>query len=141
MIAYGSAPGAHRLPVNVFETGEELVVVAPMPGIEPEDITVRLEGAILHLASRARGEDAFRRYHSHEWTYGPYERALELPTPVDAQTANVTFGNGVLTIVLPKAERFIGATLEVPKLGPARGAREGHSGGGESGIRPPHRHG
>ncbi len=141
MTAPGSAPGAHRLPVNVFETAEEVVVVAPMPGVEPEDITVRLEGSALHLASRARGEEASRRYHAREWTYGPYARTLELPTPVDGPSANVTFGNGVLTIVLPKAERFVGATLEVPKLGPARGAREVHSGGGQSGIRPPHQHG
>ncbi len=140
MTAPETAPGTQRLPVNVFETGEELVVVAPMPGVEPEDITVRLEGAAIHLASRARGEDAPRRYHLHEWSYGPYERSLELPTPVDGPTANVTFGNGVLTIVVPKAGRFVGATLEVPRLGPARGAREGHSGGGESGIQPPHRH-
>ncbi len=135
-----TAPITRQLPVNVFEADQEVVVVAPMPGIEPEDITVRLDGATLRLAAGRRGEEASKRYLHHEWSYGPYERSVEIPTPVDGRAANVTFGNGILTVVLPKAATFVAATLGVPKVGLARGAFEGHSGGGESGIQPPHRH-
>ncbi len=136
-----TAPATRRLPVNVFEADQEVVVVAPMPGTEPEDITVRLDGGTLHLAARTRGEEANKRYLHHEWSYGPYERSVEIPTPVDGRAANVTFGNGVLTVVLPRAASFVDATLKVPKIGLARGAYEGHAGGGASGIQPPHRHG
>jgi HSP20 family protein len=132
-----SRPGAQDLPVNAFETDEEVVVVAAMPGVEPQDIAIRLEGHTLHLESDVRGQDAQKRYIRQEWSYGPYRRAVPLPIPVDAQAANVTFGNGVLTIVFPKASEFVPAALEVPKTGPARGLREGHAGGGESGFHPP----
>ncbi|HEY8369230.1 MAG TPA: Hsp20/alpha crystallin family protein [Thermodesulfobacteriota bacterium] len=121
-------PERRELPINAFETDEELVVVAPMPGIEPEDITVRVEGDTLTMESDARGEDADKRYLHHEWTYGPYHRSVKLPSPVDGRTANVTFGNGVLTIVLPRSQAFVPATLDVPRTGLARGMREGHSG-------------
>jgi HSP20 family protein len=132
-----SRPGAQELPVNAFETDQEVVVVAPMPGVEPDDISVRLEGDVLQLESGVRGEQAQRRYVTHEWSYGPYRRSLRLPTPVDGQAANVTFGNGVLTVVLPKAAAFVPAALSVARIGQARGAREGHTGGGESGFGPP----
>jgi HSP20 family protein len=132
-----SRPGAQQIPVNVFETDQEVVIVAAMPGIEPEDIAVRLDGETLHVESGVRGEDADRRYVLREWSYGPYRRAITLPSPVDARAANLTFGNGVLTLVLPRSDSFVSAALTVSKTGPARGAREGHTGGGDSGFGPP----
>jgi HSP20 family protein len=132
-----SRPGAQEIPVNAFETEQEVVVVAAMPGIEPDDVSVRLEGDTLYIESGVRGEDASKRYVLQEWSYGPYRRSVPLPTPVDGRAANVTLGNGVLTVVLPKSQDFVAAALTVPKIGPARGAREGHTGGGESGFGPP----
>ncbi|MCK6551962.1 hypothetical protein L6R52_39390 [Myxococcota bacterium] len=49
-----------------------------------------------------------------------------IPVPVNARDANVTYGNGVLTLVLPRAPDFVSATLGVPKTGGARGSRQGH---------------
>jgi HSP20 family protein len=132
-----SRPGAQPIAVNAFETDHEVVVVAAMPGTEPEDISVRLEADTLHIESTVRGEEADRRYVLREWSYGPYSRAIRLSTPVDARAANVTYGNGVLTLVLPRSESFVSAGLSVPKTGLARGAREGHTGGGDSGFGPP----
>src|SRR5690349_77014 len=109
--------GAQRLPVNVFENPEELVIVAAMPGIEPEDINVELKGSLLFIASGARGLDADKKYIEREWSYGPYEREIQLKAPVDGRKANATYGNGVLTIVLPKAERFVDTKIEIPKVG------------------------
>lgn len=123
-----AVPRRGELPINAFETDESLVVVVPMPGVEPEDITVRLDGDTLTMEAGVRGEDAEKRYLHHEWSYGPYQRALRLPTPVDGPAANVTFGNGVLTIVLPRSRAFVPATLDVPRTGLARGMREGHTG-------------
>jgi HSP20 family protein len=112
----------------MFETPEELVVIAAMPGAEPEDIALRLEGGTLYFASSERGADAGKKYLSKEWSYGPYSRQIHLPACVDATRANVMYGNGVLTIVLPKAAAFADADLEVPKVKRARGLRAGHGG-------------
>jgi HSP20 family protein len=125
-------PGAPSVPINMFETPDELIVIAAMPGIEPEDLSVRIEKGHLLLSSDVRGEDAAQKYLCREWSYGPYRRSIELRTPVDGERANVTYGNGVLTIVLPKSQQQKDADLEVPKVGRARGAHVGRSAGGGS---------
>lgn len=115
------------LAVNVFENPEEIIVVAAMPGIEPEDIMVQLHGPELRLTADARGEEAKKKYLSLEWSYGPYDRRMTIPMPVDCSRANVAYGNGVLTIVLPKSNTYIDGRLMIPKTGQARGLHQGHS--------------
>lgn len=117
---------ASYVAVNVFENPNELVVLAAMPGVAPEDISVKLEGGFLRLRSRERGEHAEDKYLFREWSYGPYERDVELPRPVDGQSATVTFGNGVLSVVVPKSDTFVDAELSLDKVGQARGSSDGH---------------
>ena len=68
-----------------------------------------------------------------EWSYGPYERTISLPCPVDAGRANLSYGNGVLTVSFPKAATTAPALLAVTSTGHARGITGGHAGrsGGE----------
>ncbi len=105
---------AQRIPVNVYETPKEVVVVAPMPGVESDDIDIEVMGRSLTLRARLRGRDQFdRQYAIHEWTYGPYERTVELPEDVDAAKAKATHGNGVLAVALPKAQRARSVTIKL----------------------------
>ena len=67
-------------------------------------------------------------YLTHEWSYGPYERTLQLPVPVDATRANVTFGNGVLAVTFPKAGATTSGRVLVQRTGQARGMTAGHLG-------------
>ena len=96
---------ATAVPVNVFENDRELMIVAPMPGVAPEDISIDvLDDGRLTVRSRMHGEGQERiSYLRREWSYGPYERTIELPCAVDAKRANVSYGNGVLSITFPKA--------------------------------------
>ena len=125
-----------EVPVNLFENDRELMVVTPMPGVAPEDISVEvtLDGR-LTLRAEQRGEGQERITHlRREWSYGPYQRTIDLPYPVDAVRANVTYGNGVLSITLPRAEALTPGRVLVPRTGHARGVAAGHAGtrGGES---------
>jgi HSP20 family protein len=122
---------ATAIPVNLYENERELMVVAPMPGVTAEDISVDV-GADGWLTLRAamHGEGQERiQYILREWSYGPYERRVELPCSVDATRANLSFGNGVLAVALPKAQGIVAASLEVAPSGHARGMTAGHSGG------------
>ena len=122
---------ATAIPVNLYENDRELMVVTPMPGVAAEDIRVEV-GADGHLTLRAamHGEGQERiDYLLREWSYGPFERSLELPRAVDATRANLSFGNGVLAIALPKSDATLPATLDVQPSGHARGLTAGHSGG------------
>ena len=121
---------ATAIPVNVFDNDRELMVVTPMPGVAPEDITIDVTDAgRLTLRARQHGPGQERiEYLVREWSYGPYERTLDLPFAVDAERANVTFGNGVLSITFPKAGVTGPATLGVDRTGHARGMLAGHPG-------------
>ncbi|HEX5040590.1 MAG TPA: Hsp20/alpha crystallin family protein [Candidatus Limnocylindria bacterium] len=121
---------ATAVPVNVFENDRELMVVAPMPGVAPEDISIDVTddgGLTLRAAMHGEGQERIR-YLTREWSYGPYERRIELPCPVDAMRANVTFGNGVVSIAFPKAGQTNAGRLLVQRTGHARGVAAGHRG-------------
>jgi HSP20 family molecular chaperone IbpA len=91
------------LPVRIYETERRIMVVTPMPGLEPGDIEVTIDADHVTLHGRARGP------HQHEvallvseWSVGPYHRDLRLPVPVSAELANATYDNGVVVLCLPK---------------------------------------
>jgi HSP20 family protein len=125
------------IPVNIFETENEIVVVAPTPGVEARNIDIRVEDEYLTIQTDKRGPGQERhRYLRREWSYGPYERTVELPSEVDVERANATYGNGIVTIALPKAsarrQRRIEISLE--PVGAARGEHIGHRGTAEAGA-------
>jgi HSP20 family protein len=121
---------ATAVPVNVFENDRELMIVAPMPGVAPEDISIDvLDDGRLTVRSRMHGEGQERiSYLRREWSYGPYERTIELPCAVDAKRANVSYGNGVLSITLPKAGATSSGRVLVQRTGHTRGVAAGHRG-------------
>ncbi len=100
----GVSDTTQAVPVNVFETDTELMVVAAMPGIEPPNVEVTVEDNRLTIHGEKRGPGQERmRYHLREWTYGAYERTIDLPIAVDGERATATYGNGIVTIAFPKA--------------------------------------
>lgn len=121
---------AQRVPVKVYESSNRLTVAAPMPGLEPEDITVEVTPGnqlVLHGGGRGRlkGEN---QVFKDEWNPGPYCRELTLPSPVNGAMANVTYRNGILVVVLPLAEALRPAHLGLEAVGPDHGERAGNAG-------------
>lgn len=121
---------ATAIPVNLFDNERELMIVTPMPGVGPEDISIDVtDDGHLTLRAAQHGEGQERiEYIAREWSYGPYERTLELPYPVDAMRANVTYGNGVLAISFPRVETLAPGRIRVERTGHARGVAAGHAG-------------
>lgn len=121
---------ATAIPVNLFQNERELMVVAPMPGVAPEDISIDVtDDGHLTLRAAMHGEGQERiSYLQREWSYGPYERTIELPCAVDARRANVSFGNGVLAVTFPKTDATTAGRVAVERSGHARGVAQGHAG-------------
>jgi HSP20 family protein len=121
---------ATSIPVNCYQNERELMVIAPMPGVAPEDISIEVTddgGLLLRAAEHGMGQERID-YVMREWSYGPYERHLELPCRVDAGRANVSFGNGVLAVTFPKTDTLRPDSLRLDRTGHARGLALGHSG-------------
>jgi HSP20 family protein len=119
-----------HIPVKVYRTLERLMVTAPMPGLEPDNIVVEVTyDCHLILRGDMRGMlKEFKDLVLDEWSVGSYYRRIALSTPVDGPTANVSYGNGVLTVALPVSEQPHPARLTPERVSPARGQRKGHAG-------------
>jgi HSP20 family protein len=119
-----------RAPVKAYRTENRLTVAAPMPGLQPEDISAEVTGdGRLILRGELRGilKDIKELLIS-EWSVGGYYRELKLPVAVDGELANVTYDNGVLVVVLPISQEIRAAHLTLEKVGRARGERVGSKG-------------
>ncbi|HEX5415025.1 MAG TPA: Hsp20/alpha crystallin family protein [Chloroflexota bacterium] len=117
------------LPVNMYASRGKLTVVAPMPGLEPENIVITVGGETLAIHGNMRGElQDGKDYLIHEWQVGPYIRAVRLPFPVDGSKANVTFNNGILAISLPEARETKAQRIYLDRISAISGERVGWSG-------------
>jgi HSP20 family molecular chaperone IbpA len=89
--------GPQHIPVNVYETSDAVVIVAPMPGVQAEDVAVSVDGDDrLHLSARLRTA-APKDYLLHEWDYGAYERVYDLPQGFSGAVI-ASLGNGQLAV-------------------------------------------
>ena len=100
-----------NVPVNVYETSAALVVVAPLPAVTPDDVTIELRpGAVRFFASlRSAGP---REYLVKEWEYGGYEREIELPDGYGG-AAEASLSNGQLAIRVLRGEPSRGDVVTI----------------------------
>jgi HSP20 family protein len=96
------------------ENPAQLVVIAELPGIDPEQVQIVLHDRSLIIAGeRIRPKRNGRRYHQMEIDHGPFQRRIQVHEQVDAEAASATYERGLLRIVLPIAEHPTGA-IRVP---------------------------
>ena len=91
-----------RVPVNVHETTEALVIVAPVPAVTAKDVTIELKPGCLRFWAHVRSAGP-RDYLVHEWHYGGYERELDLPAGFGA-SVEAALTNGQLAIRVLRGE-------------------------------------
>jgi len=119
-----------HVPIKVYRSADRLMIAAPMPGLEPEDITVRVDAnshLIIDGIIRGLLKD-IKELLIDEWSVGSYHRELDLPNAVDTVHANITYGNGVLVVAFPISKQTIPASLTLQKTGAEHGEYVGHAG-------------
>jgi HSP20 family protein len=92
--------------VDIYETENDLVLMADVPQIELKDIDLQLENGTLTLKGERKFEQEQngRGYHRIERGYGSFVRAFTLPDSVDSDKVKAEYNSGVLTITLSKKE-------------------------------------
>jgi HSP20 family protein len=105
----GSRSMARPLPLDVYATADDVVVIAAVPGMSPQDLeithtqnTLTVSGSIPTATESEQGKHA--TWYTHELWSGRFQRSLTLPFDVDASKAEATFDHGLVRITLPKAE-------------------------------------
>jgi len=94
-------------PVDVYETAEEVVILAEIPGIGDEEVQIDLHGDRLRFHGQKNDHHAApgHRHSQIEICYGTFERTVSLPAEVDPEGVQVSYRDGFLKIVLPKRQR------------------------------------
>jgi HSP20 family protein len=99
--------GGFRQPLaDVFETDKEVVVTVELPGVNKEDIDVRVTENSVEVKAEVKSEvkEEKEGFYRAERTYEGFYRVIPLPTEVKANEAKATYNNGVLEIRIPKAK-------------------------------------
>ncbi|MFN8401642.1 MAG: Hsp20/alpha crystallin family protein [Anaerolineales bacterium] len=101
--------------VDMYQTDNEVVVKAALPGIKADEVQINVTGEVLTLKGETKQENETKEkaYHIREQRWGAFERSIVLPTEVVADKAKADFENGVLTITLPKAEEVKPKTISI----------------------------
>ncbi len=102
-----------RLPLDAYGTDKEIVIIAPVPGVNPDDVEITLEGDTLTLRGELTAPIENVDYLLNERPYGPFERNLRVNVPVEADQIEATFEDGLLKVVLPKAEKVRPRVIKV----------------------------
>lgn len=104
--SFQETPEAWSIPLDVTKSGDAVVVKASLPGVKKENVDVTIEDNVLtiraEIAQEGEREDA--GYLLKERRTGSFYRAVRLPETVDSENASSSYGDGVLTITLPKQE-------------------------------------
>lgn len=99
---------------DIFETDEALTVLLEMPGVDRDDIEVSVESGVLSI----EGKINFAKYEGlqpiySEYNIGPYRRTFRLSTRIEQDRIRAELQDGVITLVLPKAEEAKPRRIEV----------------------------
>ncbi len=106
---------ARPMPVEMYETPDELVVRALTPGVSPENLDVQYQQGTLVLRAKTEPPAAHDdwTWHVREFGYGEMTRTFTLPKDVDADRAEASFEHGILTLRLPKVEEAKPKTIRI----------------------------
>ncbi len=112
---FGLTDGMQMPAVDMYQTDNEVVVRATLPGIKADDVQISVTGDLLTIKGETKEENKVeeKSYHLRERHYGAFQRTLSLPTAVVSDKAKAEFEDGILTISLPKAEEVKPKTITV----------------------------
>ncbi len=99
---------------NLYETPEGFVLQVPMPGVNPNDVEITAQQDTLSLkwsVNYKTPENATAHWNG--FGSGQYQQSFTLPAAINAEKAEASYENGILTLNLPKAEHVKARTVKV----------------------------
>ncbi len=111
--SYGRDLPSFSPATDIEETADEFIVRADLPGISQKDVKVNLMGDTLTIRGERKQEKKDRNAHRIERTTGTFERTFTFGTPVKSEGIKAQYRDGVLEVVVPKAEEAKVREIEV----------------------------
>jgi len=101
--------------VDVEETEKNYVFRAEIPGLKKEDVKISVKDNVLTLSGEKKAEERkdANTYHRVERVYGSFQRTYSITKPIQADRISAGYQNGLLEIVVPKAEEIKPKEIEI----------------------------
>ena len=110
----GLSGGGAYPPINVFRKGEDFALIAELPGVRKSDIEVQVKGRTVRLSGgKSVDYPTGSAVHRRERMGGRFDRALSLPFEIDPERVQAECRNGVLALLLTRAEHDKPRTIKV----------------------------
>lgn len=94
-------------PVDIYETKDQIVVKAEIPGVDKDKISVEVREGNLILKGEKKEEKEVKEedYYRMERSWGAFSRTFSLPVEVDATKIKAKYHDGILEVTVPKTEK------------------------------------
>ena len=103
-----------RIPMDIESREDAFVISALVPGIKAEDVNIQIEGEILTIEAEIKfEEDEKANWLMRERPRGRFSRRIGLPVGLEAEKAQASFADGILTLTIPKAPEARPKTIKV----------------------------
>lgn len=106
---------AEHVPIDVYQTDNEFIVKAALPGVKPENVDLTITGSTLTIKGETKEEQEVKEesYLHREHRYGAFSRTIALPGQLNTDGAEASFENGIMTVTIPKAEEAKSKSIRV----------------------------
>jgi HSP20 family molecular chaperone IbpA len=93
-------------PVDIYEQGNALMVVADMPGVDEKTVQLNFENGVLTINGHVEHkiDEGFRAIYA-EYKWGDYQRSFSVPEEIDVEKIAAKVKHGVLSITLPRVPK------------------------------------
>jgi HSP20 family protein len=101
----GTTGGGAFPPINVFQQGDNLLAVLEVPGVDKSDLEIQAKGNAIRVSGKkAISYPEGVSVHRRERSAGRFDRTLTVPMQIDADAIKAEYRDGVLALLIPRAE-------------------------------------
>lgn len=108
---------AGQLAVDAYETDNDVVIVAPIAGVDPDDVEVSITDDVVSIEGARKPSTKIKEedYFVQECYWGEFTRSYILPIEVEPENGKAEIENGILTVTIPKSKKSQKRVLNVSK--------------------------
>jgi HSP20 family protein len=101
-------------PINIFQRGEDFVAIVEVPGVEKDSLEIEAKENTIRISGRKTIKyDEGASMHRRERVSGAFDRTLSVPIQIDPDAITAEFGDGVLSLFIPRAESDKPRTIKI----------------------------
>jgi HSP20 family protein len=100
-------------PINVFQQGDDVLAIIELPGVEKNDLQIHAKENTIRISGRKTTNYPEGSVHRRERVFGEFDRTLSLPIQLDPDRINAEYRDGVLALLLPRAESEKPRTIKI----------------------------